>query len=260
MMLALARFGFAFPAWARRHLKNVWLALVFASPVTQAHMQVSPTQVFITAEHHSAGLTLRNNGQTTLHAQVRVFEWQQRQGEEQLIPTQYLVASPPMTTLAAGASQLVRIVRQVPAPSQQETSYRLIIDEMPTPAIKTAHTPRAGGLQFRLRYSLPVFLSPAASITTQPILHSQLVTHDDQTYLQIDNQGNAHAQILDLTWQKDTQESITIAPGLAGYVLPGQQRRWPLPQHLQYYSDGAFTAKINGELGERILVPAATRP
>jgi hypothetical protein len=53
-----------------------------------------------------------------------------------------------------------------------------------------------------------------------------------------------------------------VAPGLLGYVLPGQQMQWPLkvapPQGA--YGAGAFKAKFNADLEEQTLPLVNARP
>jgi len=234
--------------------------LMLACPEVKAGMQVSPTQIFVAAERNAAGLTLLNTDSTTLYAQVRVFEWRQQDGEEQLISTRSIVASPPMLKLDPGVSQLVRIVRIDMPPTSAETSYRIIVDEVPLKtdtkdqALSRTDNTQSNGFQFRLRYSIPVFIAPSKHIDVQPVLRTQLIETEGVRFIDISNEGNGHAQIADITWIQG-ERRISIASGLAGYVLPGQQRQWLLPDSLEPLKGGAFTARINGELVERILLP-----
>lgn len=230
--------------------------LLVVSAVSNAGMQVSPTQVFVAAERNSAGLTLLNSGEAALYAQVRVYEWRQDGEDEQLLPTHAIVASPPMLKLAPGVNQLVRIVRSGPSPTHSEASYRIIIDELPVntgDGVKNS----TEGLTFRLRYSIPVFLAPLKPIVIQPILDTQIAEEKGARFLRIRNTGNGHAQIVDLSWVPEGGPRVAIAAGLAGYILPGQQRQWLLPKELNRRHGGAVTARVNGELRERILVPVA---
>jgi fimbrial chaperone protein len=251
------------------HLKQ-WLSaiiltlLISASIASEASIQVSPTQVFVAAGRNAAGLTLLNTSNVSLYAQIRVFEWSQQDGEDKLLATHGIVASPPMLKLTPGVSQLVRIVRNNALLSPIESSYRIIIDEMPMKAdtndqtiIGTDNT-QSDGLNFRLRYSLPVFLAPSKQTAIQPVLDTRLIEDKGAHFLQINNAGNGHAQVADLTWIQDKQR-INIASGLAGYVLPGQQRQWRLPANLNLIKGGEFTARINGELLERVLVPITAK-
>jgi fimbrial chaperone protein len=133
-------------------------------PAQAATLQISPVMVDMSADANATGITLKNPGEKPLFGQVRVFRWDQADGEDMLTPTQDLVASPPLIQIAAHADQLVRLVRTTPAPTAAEQGYRVLIDELPEPdAAPTS------GVTIRLRYSVPVFVEPAVD-TGQPRL------------------------------------------------------------------------------------------
>lgn len=227
----------------------VLLLLSFA--ISASSLQVWPTRVFIAAERGADGLRLHNSGGRSLHAQVRVFYWSQINGEDVLEPARELAVSPPMLELEPGAEQLVRVVRLGPPPANREVSYRLVVDELPLDEEGSA--PQSG-LKYVLRYSIPVFLSPLEA-KASPVLHTRLTRDGKVRFLEIDNVGTGHAQIAELAFVHGEQR-VVIAPGLSGYVLPGQSRRWILPDALKLTGDGAFKARINGEVAERTLAPA----
>lgn len=215
-----------------------------------ASLQVSPTSIFIAAERNAGGLTLSNSGSQPLYAQARVFLWRQVDGEEVFEPTTDVAISPPMLELPPGEEQLIRVIRLTPPPTEVEGSYRLIVDELP---VGTAADD--SGLRFVLRYSIPIFLSPLSPAS--PVLHTRLVRESGETFLEVGNDGNGHAQLADLSLVTAADRRV-IAPGLSGYVLAGQRRRWLLPADMDLNSDGDFKARINAELIERTLAPVAT--
>lgn len=236
-------------------LRIVLFLFLVASPICQASLQVSPTRLLIAAEHNATGLTLANTGDDNLYVQIRVYHWQQKNGEDILQPTQDIIASPPVVEVVPGVNQLVRIVRPSPAPTTEEQNFRIIIDELPVNTDqnnKPSNTVN-NGLTFRLRYSVPLFLHPPKAITLQPILNASLITEKEKYFLRLSNTGNSHAHIADLAWRHNTQRTL-IAAGLAGYILPGQQQQWELPEDINPTNGGNFTAKVNGELRERIIV------
>ena len=227
-----------------------------------ASLQVAPTSITVQARRTADGLKLDNTGTAGLHAQVRVFRWTQVDGEDVLEPTNDIAISPPMIELPPGAQQLVRVVRLGPPPEKIEASYRVIVDELPVdelpvvagPADQTADN--AHGLQFMLRYSVPVFLSPREGLAAFD-LQTRVVRTDAGTWLEIGNQGNGHAQIADLVFVDARGRHTALAPGLAGYVLPGQRKRWHLPTGYGTSVFGTFEARINGESQARALVRTA---
>ncbi|WP_267120372.1 fimbrial biogenesis chaperone, partial [Xanthomonas sacchari] len=134
-------------------LAALWLAA--AGAAVAASLQVAPTSVSLRAEETAQGLWLSNSGDVPLRAQVRVFRWQQRDGEDVLDPSDRIALSPPMLQLAPHARQLVRVIRLDPAPAAGEDAYRILVDELPS---QDASGNASAGLQFVLRYSVPVFL------------------------------------------------------------------------------------------------------
>jgi fimbrial chaperone protein len=218
---------------------GLWLAATLAAQA--ASLQVAPTSVQLTAEETAQGLWLSNSGDTPLQAQVRVFRWRQHEGEDLLDASDRIAISPPMLQLAPHSRQLVRIIRLDDAPRTTEDTYRVLVDELPSP---DAGAGNAAGLQFVLRYSVPIFVKPAAAAA--PSLQARVIRDADAPALEVMNQGTEHAQVVDLHFIASDGTRAAIADGLAGYVLPGQRKRWPLPPALAR-ADGAFKATINGE-------------
>jgi fimbrial chaperone protein len=231
------------------------LALLCGAPLAGASsLQVRPTMLMVPANQHAAGLTLSNLGTEPFQAQVRVFVWRQANGEDILEATDDVVVSPPMLRIEPGREQLVRVVRQRTPPLDQEASYRLLVDEIPGARPVPENT---AGLRFVLRYSIPVFLSPPVQRYARPVLHTRLTTEGDQHTLVLENTGTAHAQVAELVYTDPQRGTQVIGAGLAGYLLPGQTRRWRLPATLSLGDEGAFKARINGELTPRTLAPVS---
>lgn len=217
---------------------------MFAAAAHGASLQVSPTSVVVPASQNAGGLTLENTGGTPLHGQVRVFRWRQKNGVDQLEPARDLVVSPPMLRLSPGQRQLVRVIRPGAPPVGEETAYRLIVDELPDPV---APDDARHGLRFMLQYVIPVFLLPADGPPPSPELHARRVQASGRAVLELHNTGRQHAQIADLQYVAPDGRRHAIAPGLSGYVLPGQVRHWSLPAIALPPASGAFQARINGE-------------
>lgn len=222
--------------------------LAFAGPAGAASLQVAPTSLTLQAKQSADGLWLSNSGDAPVQVQLRVFRWTQNDGQERLEPTRDLVVSPPMQTLPPGERQLVRLVRTKPISPSLEMSYRVIVDELPAP------NKEQQGLQFVLRYSVPVFIVPETPTPIAPLLRTSLVAADDgQMAIEIENSGSEHAQIADLVYTDASNKQATIIPGLVGYVLPGQRMRWPLKSPASRFADGVFKARINSAPVEQSL-------
>ncbi len=217
-----------------------WVALALpASTCLAASLQVSPTQFELRPQQNAEALWISNSGTETVQVQVRVFQWQQADGRDQLTPTGALLASPPMQALAAGQRQLIRLVRADETAPATQQAYRVIVDEIP------AYDPTRQGMQFVLRYSIPVVVQPAGK-PLAPLLSARLVQDGTaQAQLEVSNSGQGQAQIADLGLVVAGRRT-PVMDGLVGYVLPGQTMRWPLQPPPAQLQGGTFSARING--------------
>lgn len=204
--------------------------LVCAQPVLAASLQVSPVTLLFQPGQPALGITLRNTGDAPLTGQVRIFAWSQDGKEDKLEPVQSLVASPPMVVIPPQGEQLVRVVRTSRQPADHEITYRLLIDELPPPQEAAASAGVSGGVNFRLRYSIPVFV-PMAGVPADPKLSWTLKQHDGAWFLGASNQGATHAQLSTVKLEGAGGESFQVSSGLLGYALPGSGREWRLPDN-----------------------------
>lgn len=231
--------------------------LLASVPAAAGGLQVSPVSVTLTARETADGLTLGNVGDSTLHAQVRVYRWRQGEEGEVLEPSTGLAISPPMVALEPGASQLVRVIRTGPAPAAgaAEDAYRIVVDELPVADAKAG-----GGLDFVFRYSLPVFVEPAGP-EIQPDLEWKLVEVDGAIGLEVRNAGRKHAQVADVAVRWPDGQRTELAPGLLGYALAGTSMTWGTAEPWRPTApSGSLEVRINGQETEQdLLVVAASR-
>ena len=201
--------------------------LALAQPALAASLQVSPVLLVFQPGQPALGLTLRNTGDAPLTGQVRVFGWSQDGKDDALAPAQALVASPPMVVIPPQGEQLVRVVRTNRQPADHEQTFRLLIDELPPPQGAAAPGETTGGVNFRLRYSIPVFV-PMAGAPGEPKLGWTLKQHGGAWYLGASNSGATHAQLSAVKLSANGQ-SFEVAAGLLGYALAGNGREWRMP-------------------------------
>ena len=236
---------------------------VVAPAVLAADLQVSPISLEFSPREQAQGLWLSNTGTAPLRAQVRVQRWSQADGVDQLAATRDLTASPPILEIAPGQSQLVRIVKLQPTPSVREQSYRLLVDELPGDNVQ-----QTTGLQFLLRYSIPVFVMPQgtapveagkpAPMTDISLLSTRIRGAGKDATLEIDNRGNRRVRISQLSYMDGNGNRAVLAPGLLGYVLAGQTMRWPLALPESAQPGGTLQARFNNDPEEQSLSPVTT--
>lgn len=235
---------------------SLLLAGTWATLAGAASLQVSPTLLELQPRQNAGGLWLSNSGTQPLQVQIRLYRWTQQDGADVLQPSDALLASPPMQQLAAGQRQLVRIVRADDAPPATQASYRVIVDELPNTA------PGRTGMQFVLRYSVPIFVDPVPGPALQPQLRARLLDVGGMAVLEVSNHGAGYAQLADLGYAAGAPEQAAprmVRSGLIGYVLAGQTMRWPLDHPIDSFQDGTFSARVNGETQQTPLptAPAA---
>lgn len=219
----------------------ICLAVAGASSSQAASLQVAPVSIEAVAPAAAATISLRNKSTAPLNAQIRVFRWAQEGGEEKLIPSDAVVASPPMATLAPGAEYTVRLVRLSKEPVQGEESYRLLVDELPAPG-----TEQNKSVKLVIRYSIPVFFSSNDSAAAK--LTWSIEGHGGRGYLVAANAGDRHVRISGLSIRRADGKSTSFGPGLAGYVLGRSTMRWGAPDkasHLSADRSAIITAQTN---------------
>ncbi|MBK0124573.1 molecular chaperone [Pantoea sp. S61] len=198
-------------------------------------LMIWPIDPAINPDDKASELWLENRGNATTMMQVRIFSWLQVGGQEQYQTQQQVVASPPMVRLEPGQKQLVRLIKQGAPQAGREMSYRVVLDEIPTP-----RTPgeNQAGLTFQMRYSVPLFVygNGVTSDSAKPQLSWQQVDSGGKRWLELTNRGNGHARLSNVTIG-----GRRLGNGLFGYVLANSSNRWPLTSSVS----GELSAEVN---------------
>ncbi|KAF1700707.1 fimbrial biogenesis chaperone [Pseudoxanthomonas kaohsiungensis] len=225
----------------------IWLAA--ATPATSGDLRLEPVSLTLGPGEEATSLWLSNTGRQPLQAQVRLFSWTQDGGGEVLQATRELAVSPPLLEVPPLGRQRVRVVRLAGSTISAETAYRLVVDELPPDS-----PPAAGGQASLLRYSIPVFIQPSAA--AKPRLSARI--DEDAAgnrLLRLQNSGDRHARVAALAYIGTGERRHALAPNLAGYVLAGRYKHWPLPADAGRPPYGRFEADVDGE--PVVLVPEA---
>lgn len=202
-----------------RWLAALLCALVFASAANAASLQISPVMINLRPAQAATGISLQNAGDQPIYGQVRVFLWEQKNGDDVLTPTDELIASPPVMQIAAKSAQTIRLVRRNAAAPGPERQFRVLIDEVPTTA------EARDGVAIKLQYSVPVFVAAAAP-GGEHQLRWTFFRRDGAWMLRVTNSGTLHAQIGAATLLTADGKQVELSRGLLGYALAGRQREW----------------------------------
>lgn len=183
--------------------------------------QVNPVRATLSPDKPIGAMTVRNTGSEPAVLQLEVMSWSQNQGKDVYTPTREILATPPIFTVPAGGSQIVRVGLRRPPDAQREMTYRLFLQEVPPP-------PKPGfqGLQVALRIGVPVFVPPVDG--QPPALAWRIVrTPEGKLEVSLTNNGSSHVQVANIRLVRaDGGEQGNQQ--IAAYVLPGQTGNWPL--------------------------------
>ena len=191
-------------------------------PVGAATLQISPVMVEMAPQQGASGIMLRNPDAMPVYGQVRVYAWEQRGGDDVLLPTDEIQVSPhhpgAARRRAAGAAGA-----RVAGTGGDRESYRLVIDEIPDPS-----TPAVNGVVLRLRYSVPVFVA-GATPEPRPELSWKAAREGKEWVLSLNNTGTRYAQVASLQVLDSGGKPVAEVDGLVGYALAQRQRQWRIP-------------------------------
>ncbi|SEO34922.1 fimbrial biogenesis chaperone [Acinetobacter sp. yr461] len=225
--------------------KNIFvitsLLLFLPSMLNAASIRLSPVSIEILNDQSASSISLYNQSNESTDLQVRVFEWRQNAGQDQLIPTDEIAVSPPFLKLQPNDSYNLRVVRINPAPVSGEQTYRIIIDELPKPI---DNRKADQGINVLLRSSLPLFVVNKDAITK---LNWSIQQEQNTSSLMISNVGNRHALLNNLTLVDVTaNKSYPIKVNTVnGYILAGKARNFNISPDFKFQTDHKYNISLN---------------
>ncbi|MGR9116061.1 MAG: fimbrial biogenesis chaperone [Gammaproteobacteria bacterium] len=195
------------------------LLLILPLNVLAGSFGINPVRLELSEQSPNRVLTVRNDGQEASVIQIELTEWTQTGNQENYTATRDLLATPPIFSLPAGASQIVRVGLRRPAEQDRELSYRLFIREVPPPSAGGQH------LTVALRISVPVFV--ASSKPTKPLLQWRATTvKGGGIKISVINAGGTHEHLSALRLYRSGPSEPLLMQQLFVYLLPGTVHEW----------------------------------
>jgi fimbrial chaperone protein len=114
---------------------------------------------------------------------------------------------------------VVRVVLRKP-PQGKEASYRVLLDQIPPPAMP-------GTIRIALRLSVPILAAP----TTRSAPHVQWRVEGG--YLVAVNDGNQHETVRDIALATAGGGALKVETNVSPYILAGATRRWRIVSQAQ---------------------------
>lgn len=216
-------------------------ALQLAAPCSAASLRVAPVILDLSGPTATSNVRVWNDSKKPINVQVRIFRWSQEDGRDVYLPATDVVVSPPMTTLKAGAENIIRVVRTNKQRVRSEESYRLIVDELPP-----AGGRKTGVVMLVVRQSIPVFFSPETLEDAQIDWKARAVKGGYELFAH--NLGSRRMKLSNVALSSGAK-AIAGQNGLVGYVLGNSAARWFIPSTGQRQSAKSLRVTADTEAG-----------
>jgi fimbrial chaperone protein len=186
-----------------------------ASPAKS--LEVAPTTLELTAGEPGL-LYVANRSTVPVTVQIDIYDWSQSRDGDRLALSDTAFVSPPLTTIAPGERQIVRVLAQ-PKSNAQEVAYRLRVSELPDAAAKSQ------GVQVLLQFSIPAFVRGTRNDSA---ISWTAAAKGTALELKAQDQGGRSVKLAGLRISTSGGASVAVAPDRVDYILPGAEHSWTI--------------------------------
>ncbi|MBV8639226.1 MAG: molecular chaperone [Candidatus Eremiobacteraeota bacterium] len=203
---------------------SAFAVAVTALPAAAGQFGVQPIKVFLSKDTTSVLLSVENESDSPLRAQITGFMWTESAGGKMdLTPTDDLVYFPTLITMGPHEVRSVRVGLATSPVTPVEKSYRVFIEELPT--LESQLAPAKGAhLTVRTKVGIPIFLEPANGTMKAAI--GQAKIESGKLDVAVTNQGSLHVMIDSVkVVAKDSAGHEVFNKSIRGwYVMPSEER------------------------------------
>ena len=178
-------------------------------------LQVDPIRLEISQGRRTATLRVTNQEQAPVTIRAYALTWRQVDGEDLYEESSAVIVSPPIFTIPAGGTQLIRVGLRTP--SADPRAFRLMVEEVPQAS-------PGGGVQVALRLNLPLFAMMNAG-TAGELGWGASRGADGRWTVEAVNPGPNYVRVEPAAAEAATGVDFDNNANL-GVVLPGSRRRW----------------------------------
>ncbi|HZF94717.1 MAG TPA: fimbria/pilus periplasmic chaperone [Allosphingosinicella sp.] len=221
-------------------MRNRFIAALLAAAAATAavpgaalagSLSVDPIRLEITQGRRTATLRVRNQEQAPVTIRAYALAWSQVDGEDRYEDSSAVIVSPPIFTIPAGGTQLIRVGLR--SPSANARAYRLMVEEVP-------QARPGGGVQVALRLNLPLFAMMNAG-TAAELGWAASRGADGRWTVEAVNNGANYVRVEPAAAEAATGVDFDNSANL-GVVLPGSRRRWVVGNEPALLDRSRFTA------------------
>ena len=185
-------------------------------------LTVSPVLVELSPARRVSSITLSNPGDRAVSFQTQTLAWSHSDGIDRYEDTSEIVVVPPIADIAAGGSQIFRVMARAPK-SAQERAYRLIFEDV-SEVIAPAASSNETSINIRVNHNLPVFIAAEGKPQSRLRAGACVAPLDPKRgCVRLENDGNRYAQVKALTIESGTWRQQIQA---SSRVLAGAWRQW----------------------------------
>jgi len=214
-------------------------AAALGAPASAGAFRVNPVQIKLPADQKAASLTIANSDAAPVAIKAVALAWSQQNGEDTYRPTDDVIISPPIFSIAAGGTQLVRVGLKTRGGG---AAYRIFLEEIPRQKAID------GQVQVVLRLNLPLYVLPAGG--GKPDVSWRAWRSADGTIdVEATNRGSLHLQIAELSAALGGGKTEVLSKEM-GVVLPASSRIWKVRGETLLGSGASFTLKVRSSTGE----------
>lgn len=203
---------------------STFAVVLAAAPVSAGQFGVQPIKVFLSKDTTSVLLSVENESDSPLRAQVTGFSWNETtNGKMELTPTDDLIYFPTLITMGPRETRSVRVGLATSAVTPVEKTYRVFIEELPSLDSQLAPT-KGAHLTVRTKVGIPIFLEPANGTLKAVIGQGKLDA--GKVDVAVTNQGSLHVMVDSVkVVAKDAAGHEVFDKAIRGwYVMPSQER------------------------------------
>lgn len=202
------------------------LALMAAAVTQAADLNVMPVAVQLDRGHDRTTVHVTNNGSEPVLVQAETIAWKREGGVDRDEPSDGLLINPGVFTIAPGKTQVVRVGLRRNVPADSETTYRMVLREVPVPTAADAMGVQ-GTVRVLVTLRLPVYVAPNA-VRRDERWVARYDT-DGNLVAQISNQGNVHYKVGSIRVAGEADNTTLVAQGPESVLFPGEVRNFRLP-------------------------------
>jgi fimbrial chaperone protein len=212
-----------------------------------AEISVLPVGLTFSPGHGHEAITVSNHGDQDVVLQVEPVAWTQVQGRDRLDPTSDLLINPPLFSIKARASQILRVGLRKTSDHAGHRAYRLLLREVPPAPLSPPHDSTPGQVRVLLEIRLPVYVMPPEIIRSQ--VWEGHRTGANNIAISVKNTGNVHMVVSGLALREagESPPGTPVVTKTSAAVFPGQSRSWELP--MTFAPDRALVLEAQTDQG-----------